>query len=222
MVFWLVLVVIGVLVGDRYGVPGFVTGVTDRGFELIESQIGGDQEENEVSKNGGASNGAAPATPAPAAASSGGVGAASNAGLKINDAGLQIIKDSEGLRLEAYELGGRWYIGYGHAATARAGMKITEAEADQLLRQDVTDAENAVRRMVTVPVNTNQFSAMVSLAYNLGAGGFSRTTVLERINQLDYSGAADGFLNHNKAGGKVLDHLTHRREKERALFLTPA
>jgi lysozyme len=87
------------------------------------------------------------------------------------------------------------------------------------LRQDVKDAEDGVRRKVTVPVNRNQFSAMVSLAYNLGVGGFGRSTVLAALNAGDYNGAADAFLNHNKAGGKVLEHLTKRREQERALFL---
>ena len=134
---------------------------------------------------------------------------------------MHIIEESEGLRLEAYSAGGRWYIGYGHSRTARAGMTITKAQAEQLLREDVKDAEDGVRSLVTVPVNENQFSAMVSLAYNLGVGGFGKSTVLEALNANDYDGAADAFLNHNKAGGKVNEHLTQRREKERALFLTP-
>ena len=75
--------------------------------------------------------------------------------------------------------------------------------------------------MVLVPVNENQFSAMVSLAYNMGSGGFSRSTVLEALNEGDYEQAADNFRNHNRGGGEVIAHLTERREKERALFLTP-
>ncbi|MAW80325.1 MAG: muraminidase [Parvularcula sp.] len=146
--------------------------------------------------------------------------------MRINDAGLQIIKDSEGLRLEAYEAGGEWLIGYGHRRTAQAGMTITEQEAEQLLREDVRASEDTVRRLVTVPVNENQFSAMVSLAYNLGESGFSRTTVLERINAGDYDGAADGFLIHNRVrvNGELqsVPYLTERRQKERDLFLTPA
>lgn len=143
-----------------------------------------------------------------------------NANLHINDAGLQIIKESEGLRLEAYQLNGQWLIGYGHAG-AHAGMKITEAEATKLLREDVRATEDGVKKKLTVPVNENEFSAMVSLAYNLGVGGFGRSDVLERINKGDRKGAADAFLRYNKASGKTLDHLTARREKERALFLTP-
>ena len=64
---------------------------------------------------------------------------------KINESGLNIIRWSEGLRLEAYRSGGGWRIGYGHGATAKEGMKITEAQANALLRADVEIAENAVR-----------------------------------------------------------------------------
>jgi lysozyme len=224
LIFWIIIFAFGVLVGERYGLPGWATSLTDKGFVTVEGMLGqvgepipaaeDDRAELEAVE---AEAGSAPQSSPPPSNNAGGVDA--NANLRINDAGLQIIKDSEGLRLEAYNLGGQWLIGYGHAATARAGMKITEAQAEALLRQDVKDAEDGVRRKVTVPVNRNQFSAMVSLAYNLGVGGFGRSTVLAALNAGDYNGAADAFLNHNKAGGKVLEHLTMRREKERALFL---
>ncbi|MGE0410133.1 MAG: lysozyme [Amphiplicatus sp.] len=162
---------------------------------------------------------AKPADRAPAGDSD--LGHPANAGLKVNDAGLAIIKESEGLRLDAYEAGGRWYIGYGHSG-ATPGQTISEAQADGLLREDVRGAEDGVRRLVTVAVNRNEFSAMVSLCYNLGVGGFERSRVLARINDGDREGAADAFLTHNRAGGQVVEHLTERREKERALFLTPA
>ena len=228
LLFWLILFGLGALVGDRYGLPSLLTNLTDKGFERIEGMIGGgvssDEEENELDASSdelaARSEESAPAVAAAPASSD--LGHPDNANLRINDAGLQIIKDSEGLRLEAYNLGGQWLIGYGHSGTARAGMIITEAEAEQLLRQDVRDAEDGVRRRVLVPVNQNQFSAMVSLAYNLGVGGFGGSSVLEALNEGDYSEAADNFLNHNRAGGVPNEHLTHRREQERALFLTPA
>jgi lysozyme len=226
LIFWIIIFAFGVLIGERYGLPGWATSLTDRGFQIVEGLVGNVNEPIPAAENDGAEPeaveaaaeaGPAPQTSPPASNSQGGADA--NANLRINDAGLQIIKDSEGLRLEAYNLGGQWLIGYGHAATARAGMKITEAQAEALLRQDVKDAEDGVRKAVTVPVNRNQFSAMVSLAYNLGVGGFGHSTVLAAVNKGDYNGAADAFLNHNKAGGKVLENLTKRREKERALFL---
>ncbi len=149
-----------------------------------------------------------------------------NAALRTNEAGLAIIRESEGLRLSAYNYGGVWLIGYGHTATAAQGMTITESEAEALLRADVMNAETGVRTLVQTPVNENEFSAMVSLAYNLGVGGFSRTLVLERLDAGDRAGAADGFLTHDRARVdgvlQALPNLTERRRKERELFLTPA
>jgi len=160
-------------------------------------------------------------SPSPAASSSDEmVGHPANANLRINDAGLQIIKESEGLRLEAYVAGGRWYIGYGHACTDCAGKTISETQADAYLRDDVKGAEDVVKKLIAVPVNANEFSAMVSLAYNLGGGNFAKSAVVSELNAGDRKGAADAFLNHNRAGGVVNEHLTERREKERALFLS--
>ena len=155
-----------------------------------------------------------------ALASSDAIANQANAALRINDAGLQIIKDSEGLRLDAYSAGGRWYIGYGHSCTDCAGQTISEAQAEAFLREDVRDAEEVVKRLVAVPVNANEFSAMVSLAYNLGGGNFAKSAVVSSLNAGDRQAAADAFLNHNRAGGMVNDHLTERRHKERALFLS--
>ncbi len=226
LIIWIVIFVLGMLVADRYGLPNSVSNLADPAFRSVEGWFGrirepipeadDDDSDDEDSAGDEMADDAPAESPTPTGAS------ADNDGLRINDAGLQIIKESEGLRLEAYNLGGQWLIGYGHSRTAKSGMTISEAEAEHLLREDVRDSENAVKSMVTVPMNVNQFSAMVSLAYNMGAGGFSRTIVLERINQGNYKGAADGFLRHNKAGGKAIEHLTHRRGKERALFLTPA
>ncbi|MEO1136682.1 MAG: lysozyme [Pseudomonadota bacterium] len=226
---WLILFTLGVLVGDRYGLPGWASGIGARGFSPIESWFGrlGDpipqnEEGDEAEQNQSDSPQPSAQQPSQPTGSDSDIGNAQNANLRINDAGLKIIKDSEGLRLEAYNLGGQWLIGYGHSRTARAGMTITEAEAERLLREDIRASEDAVRKMVTVPVNQNQFSAMVSLAYNMGAGGFSRSSVLSEINAGDYQGAANAFRNHNRAGGRENEHLTERREKERTLFLTPA
>lgn len=166
-------------------------------------------------------NAPAPALAEPAPVADSDLGHPANRTLRISKAGLAIIKDSEGLRLEAYEADGRWYIGYGHAG-AEAGMTISQAEADRLLSEDVSGAEAGVRRLVTVPVNKNEFSAMVSLAYNLGIGGFARSSLLARLNEGDRQGAADAFGTYIRAGYQVLEHLRRRREKERALFLTAA
>lgn len=148
-----------------------------------------------------------------------------NAWLAVNEHGLEIIRKSEGLRLNAYYLAGQWLIGYGHAGSAKQGMAITHADAERLLIADVKEAERAVRELVAVPVNENEFSALVSLAYNMGSGAFARTRVLERLNAGDRAGAANAFRHIVAAdiNGErvVLDALRRRRAAERALFLTP-
>lgn len=142
--------------------------------------------------------------------------------LKINAAGLKIIQDSEGLRLKSYQgMSGKWLIGYGHAATAAPGMTITQQQAEELLRKDVETTETAIKSFLDVPVTENEFSAMVSLAYNIGVFAFKESTVLREVNRNKTDAAADAFLLWNKSGGKAYSHLTDRRQKERALFLRP-
>lgn len=230
---WIILFLLGVLVGDRYALPGWASDIGARGFAPIESWFGRlgdpipqDEENGETQDTPSETPQQTPQQESPPPPPDSDIGNAQNADLRINDAGLQIIKDSEGLRLEAYNLGGQWLIGYGHSRTARSGMTITEAQADSLLREDVRASEDAVRKLVTVPVNQNQFSAMVSLAYNMGAGGFSESSVLTEINAGQYQAAADAFRKHNRGRiygtSQVISHLAERREKERTLFLTPA
>ncbi|MFZ5616427.1 MAG: lysozyme [Pseudomonadota bacterium] len=148
-----------------------------------------------------------------------------NAWLAINEQGLDVIRQSEGLRLDAYHLAGQWLIGYGHAGTAKAGMRITTDDADRLLIADVRNAEEAVRMLVSVRINENEFSALVSLAYNMGPAAFARTEVLRRLNAGDHVGAADAFrylVTADIRGERVvLDALKRRRAAERALFLAP-
>lgn len=147
-----------------------------------------------------------------------------NAWLAINERGLNVIRKSEGLRLNSYFLAGQWLIGYGHASTAKKGMTITVDHADLLLMSDVRRAEEGVRRLVKVRLNENEFSALVSLAYNMGVGAFAKTEVLRRLNAGDRAGAADAFrhlVGADIKGARVrLAALERRREAERALFLT--
>ncbi len=146
--------------------------------------------------------------------------------MQTNQAGLDLIKMFEGLRLEAYvDAVGIWTIGYGHTKGVRAGMVITEEKAEQFLREDLADAEGAVSRLVKVPVNGNEFSALASLVFNIGSGNFQRSTVLRRLNAEDRVGAADAieWWNKGRVNGvlTVLPGLVRRRAAEKALFLTP-
>lgn len=140
---------------------------------------------------------------------------------KISDAGICLIKQFEGCRLEAYRCAaGVPTIGYGHTSGVSMGMKITQAQAEAYLREDVRTFEKAVNNVLGCSVTQNQFDVLVSFAYNLGAGALRNSTLLKRLNAGDVKGAADEFPKWNKAAGKVLEGLTRRRMMERQLFLS--
>jgi lysozyme len=144
----------------------------------------------------------------------------------INDAGLNLIKGFEGLRLDAYQdVAGIWTIGYGHTRGVVAGMTFTQDQADQALADDLLGAETSVDGAVTAVATTdNQFAAMVSLCYNIGAGNFATSTVLREHLAGQTQAAAEAFLLWNKAtiNGvlQVVAGLTNRRTAERTLYLT--
>jgi lysozyme len=138
---------------------------------------------------------------------------------KINQAGLDLIKHFEDVRLTAYQDSvGVWTIGYGHTGNVLAGMQITAEQAEQLLQDDLERFEAAVEDAVKVSIDDNQFSALVSFAFNLGPRSLVQSTLLKLLHQGDVQGAADQFLVWNRAGGQVLPGLTRRRNAERALF----
>ncbi|MBW4233173.1 lysozyme [Enterobacter roggenkampii] len=146
--------------------------------------------------------------------------------MQTSDKGIALIKQFEGCRLTAYQDSvGVWTIGYGWTKPVdgkpiRAGMTIKQETAERLLKTGLVSYENEVSRLVKVDLTQGQFDALVSFTYNLGARSLSTSTLLRKLNAGDYAGAADEFLRWNKAGGKVLNGLTRRREAERALFLS--
>ncbi|MGR4048623.1 lysozyme [Kosakonia cowanii] len=146
--------------------------------------------------------------------------------MRISDKGISLIKQFEGLRLAAYkDAVGVLTIGYGWTQPVdgkpiRLGMTIKEETAERLLRTGLVSYESDVSKLVKVKLTQGQFDALVSFAYNLGARAFSTSTLLQKLNAGNYSGAADEFPRWNKAGGKVLPGLTRRREAERVLFLS--
>lgn len=134
--------------------------------------------------------------------------------------GIKLIKQFEGCHLTAYKCpGGKWTIGYGHTARVKQGQKITQAQADKFLKADLKTFENAVNSCVKVNITQNQFDALVSFAYNCGAGALKTSTLLKKLNKKDYSGAAKEFPKWNKSNGKVLNGLVKRRVAEMDLFL---
>ncbi|MBI1239826.1 MAG: glycoside hydrolase family protein [Alphaproteobacteria bacterium] len=144
----------------------------------------------------------------------------------INETGLNLLKTFEGLRLDAYvDPVGVVTVGYGHTSTAKLGQTITEEQAEELLRKDLAWAEEAVQKNVKVPLNPNEFSALVSLVFNIGERNFKNSTTLKRLNAGDRAGAAEAIERWNRGtvnGEKVvLNGLVRRRSAERALFQTP-
>ena len=146
--------------------------------------------------------------------------------MQTSDKGIALIKQFEGCKLTAYQDSvGVWTIGYGwthpvDGKPIRAGMTIKQETAERLLKTGLVSYESEVSRLVKVGLTQGQFDALVSFTYNLGARSLSTSTLLRKLNAGDYAGAADEFLRWNKAGGKVLNGLTRRREAERALFLS--
>lgn len=146
--------------------------------------------------------------------------------MKASKAAYDLIKRFEELRLEAYLCpAGRWTIGWGHTAYAEPGQAISEAEAEQLLHDDVQPLESLISAAVTVPIEQHEFDALVSFCFNVGRGNFTKSTLLRRLNAGDHAGAAAEFARWTMAGARIvgqpprtLPGLVARRAAELAMF----
>lgn len=142
------------------------------------------------------------------------------AALKMSADGRSKLMRREGVRTRAYrDSVGVWTIGVGHTAAAgppapKAGMVISMAEVDALLSRDIVQYEKAVNDSVHVPLSQGQFDALVSFCFNIGTGGFKRSTVVRRLNARSYRGAADALMLWVKP-----PEIRSRRESERQQFL---
>ena len=139
--------------------------------------------------------------------------------MKISQEGLSLIKKFEGCELKAYHCAaGVPTIGYGSTHGVTMDMEITQEEADELLMDDVAKFEEAVTRAVKVPLEQNQYDALVSWTFNLGPSNLSSSTMLRVLNEGNYEEVPAQIKRWNKAGGKVLQGLIRRREAEALLF----
>ncbi len=136
--------------------------------------------------------------------------------------GINLIKQFEGLRLSAYRCSaGVWTIGYGSTSGVRPGMKITQAEAEQRLRADLSRFEQKLNKLVKVRLNQNEFDALVSFVFNIGITAFSNSTLLRLLNQGQARvDVADQLVRWDKVNGQPVAGLTRRRAAERRLFLS--
>jgi lysozyme len=152
--------------------------------------------------------------------------------MNISKTCLDLIKKWEGCKLEAYlDPVGIPTIGWGTIAypdgePVAMGDRISQDQADGFLQHECNSIVPRIGRLATVGLNQNQFDALVSFAYNVGVGAFAESTLLSKLNQGDYAGAAAEFPRWNKGevdGMKVeLPGLTNRRKDERALFESTA
>lgn len=141
--------------------------------------------------------------------------------MNLSNAGIDFIKQWEGLRLRPYDDGyGNLTIGYGHLIKAgeRFGA-ITEGQAEQILVNDLAYFMNQVNSLVRVPLTQSQFDALVSLAFNWGQ--FAQSSHLQRLNAGDYAGTARRIGEHPVTSGGVFSRgLANRRRAEKAMFLS--
>lgn len=156
--------------------------------------------------------------------------------MKINDHGLQIIKGFEALRLQPYQCSsGVHTIGFGHAILSNGRMLrgtkdaqiardlfphgITPDIADEMLAADLATAERAVADLVALPLTEDEFSALVSLTFNVGRHNFMISAIRGALTAGDKAAAAKNFKWWRSSGGKQSRGLTRRRAAEKALFL---
>ena len=146
--------------------------------------------------------------------------------MSVSNKGVDLICEFEGEQLVAYDDGvGVWTIGFGtikypNGVRVKKGDTCTLDQAKEYMRHDLIEFEHTVNSSVKVPLNQNQFDALVSLAYNIGSNAFKSSTLVKKLNAGDYQGAADQFNVWVNAGGKRMQGLVNRRDREKLLFLS--
>lgn len=137
--------------------------------------------------------------------------------MQLSAAGLELIKKSEGFRGRTYlDVAGFPTIGYGHRLHARETFPggVSPAQAEGILATDVSQAEQAVQRLVKVTLTQGQFDALTDFCFNLGAGRLASSTLLKALNDGRYEAARVQLLRWDLAEGEVNAGLKARREAE--------
>jgi lysozyme len=133
--------------------------------------------------------------------------------------GVELIRHFEGCRFDAYLCpAGVWTIGYGHTADVKEGDSIDQEAAEAFLIEDLETFERNVTNLVKVPLTQQQFDALVSWTFNLGAGNLAESTLLKKLNNYQYAEVPEQMMRWVRAGGQVLEGLVRRRAAEAALF----
>lgn len=139
--------------------------------------------------------------------------------MKTSAEGVALIKKFEGCELESYLCpAGVWTIGYGTTKNVIEGMRITENQAEELLKKDLETFEEEIERLVEVPLSQCQFDSLVAWTYNLGATNLKNSTLLKVLNRAEHDEVPIQIKRWNKAKGEVLKGLVRRREAEALLY----
>lgn len=150
--------------------------------------------------------------------------------MHLSDEGLRLIKSFEGYHTALPDGGCAAYlcpakvptIGWGCTEGIKLGMVWTKEQAEAALKREIAKFEDGVNRLVTAEINQNQFDALVSFAYNVGVGGFQKSSVLKRVNTRQFDKVPAALALWNKGGGRVLPGLVARRQREGSLFVKPS
>ena len=154
--------------------------------------------------------------------------------MQMSENGLDLLKQWEGFKLQVYkDSAGLPTVGVGHLLTkseltsgkitiggvpVEYATGLTNQQVTDLLGQDVTPAANAVNNGVKVPLNQNQFDALVSFTFNVGVGAFTASTLLKVLNQQQYEQVPTQLLRWTRAAGQVVQGLVNRRQNEIKLW----
>ena len=144
----------------------------------------------------------------------------------INERGIEMVKSFEGISFKPYLCPANvWTVGYGATVGSDGGPidldmePISETEAEALLLRDLETSEGGVSRLIKTALTENQYSALTSFTFNVGAGALQRSTLRMKINRSEYQVAADEFSKWRIAVGSILAWSVRRRAAERTLFL---
>lgn len=139
--------------------------------------------------------------------------------MKLTQAGIDLIKQFESCRLEVYkDIKGLFTVGWGHRTDLPLGTKITQLEADELLTGDLAGFVDGIKKLLRNELNDNQFSACVSLVYNIGLGSFKSSTLLRLLNIGNMYASSLEFIKWDHANGVEVSGLLRRRIAEQKLF----
>ena len=139
--------------------------------------------------------------------------------MQISEEGRQLIKKFEGCELQAYKCSANvWTIGYGRTKNVSRGDTCTQEQADKWLEEELPVYGAYVSDAVLVPLDQNEFDALVSWVYNLGPTNLNNSTMLKVLNDNKKNEVPNQMRRWNKANGKVLEGLERRRLAESLLF----